>query len=213
MTDLRSAVSAIQLIVEQGEGSRGGHEESHYQMFLNIQREYQILKEHDAEFEPGRPVLENPFTRMPADAQEVNLLQDSLSSEICDLFNGTYEVMVQALLRFFAHGEEGGEELKLLIGTAVGAMVGVLKRLGELITTLPAGDAYPGMIAGPSFQFYRSVHLLPHKHSAWIFLHERLLELTDYCEELKGRSGAPPILGRVQGCFCELAGALEKFID
>ena len=143
----------------------------------------------------------------------VNLIKDPFSVEVCDLFNGTYEVMMQILLRFFAHGEEVDAELKLLIDTAIGAMIGVIKPLGELLTALPAGAPYLSMTAGPSFQFYRSVHLLPHKRSAWIFLHERLLELTNYCEELKKCSEAPPGLGRVHRNLWELAGAFEKFVD
>ena len=54
-------------------------------------------------------------------------------------------------------------------------MAGVLRPLGDLITTLPVGPEHPGRNAGPSFElFYEDDDLLPHRESAWALLEERV---------------------------------------
>ncbi len=62
-------------------------------------------------------------------------------------------------------------------------MLGAIKPLGDLVTTLPAGPEYPGRTAGPSFElFYESDYVLPHRQAAWILLTERLEQAADFCE-------------------------------
>jgi ferritin-like protein len=62
---LDSAGRAIDLIVEQGEGSPADREESHYRRFLGIKSEYAALLAAHAEFAPAYPVAENPVMRRP----------------------------------------------------------------------------------------------------------------------------------------------------
>jgi hypothetical protein len=211
VTSLTEALAAIGLIIEQGEGSSANHADSHYRRFVHMRQEYRTLKVQDPAFEPGRPVLDNPFTRVPGDTREVNLLGDSRAVEVCDLFNGAYDVMLQLLLRYFAHGDETLEERRALVHVALGLMVGVLRPLGELITTLPAGEAHPGKNAGPSFHFYRAVHLLPHKQPAWIFLHERLCELMDHCDHLRDSIGDVHTLPNVEAQLREFGDLIGSF--
>ncbi|HEX5913121.1 MAG TPA: hypothetical protein VFY54_08345, partial [Rubrobacter sp.] len=124
----------------------------------------------------------------------------------------TYEVMLQMLVRFFAHTEETEEELQTLSSTAVDAMSLLIKPLGQLLTTLPVGAEYPGKSAGPNFEFYRTSYLLPHRHAAWVLMNERLLELADYCARLGARPFAPPELTTIEEAFRKLARALEQHI-
>ena len=64
-------------------------------------------------------------------------------------------------------------------------MVRVIKPLGDLITTLPAGAEYPGQTAGPSFElFYESDYLLPHRDAAWALLAERLDVAAGFAQEI-----------------------------
>jgi rubrerythrin len=185
VTDTTSALRAIELIIEQGEGSPKHRTDSHYAQYKAIQEEYQQLKAQRAEFEPTRPVLENPFGVIPVDTfEKINLLDDPYTVDISNVFNGVYEVMLQMLVRFFAHTQETDNELKTLIDSAINMMFELIKPLGELLTKLPAGPSYPGLTAGPSFQFYRTVHLLPHKRAAWLFFEERLEEIAEYVQEL-----------------------------
>ena len=205
--DLASAVAAIELIIEQGEGLRADNEGTHYWRFLQIEREYRRLKRIRPEFEPARPVLANPFSRLPTDTPQGNLLDDPLSVAVCDLFNGTYELMIQLLMRFFAHGEESDPELVVLMDTAIGLMGGVLAPLAQVLTRMPAGPRHPGLNAGPSFQFFRSTQLLPYKQAAWFVFGERLRGLAARCDELsaENREGLSPIAQELRDLSSRLA--------
>ena len=122
VTDLASATQACETIVEEGEGARGHWEAAHYGRFLRMQEEYQRLKREDPNFEPTRPVLAKPFTRVPSDSQHVNLLDEPFSVEVCDLFDDCYEILLQMLARFFAHTEESEDDLKALVDAAIDGM-------------------------------------------------------------------------------------------
>ena len=60
------------------------------------------------------------------------------------MFNLGYEVLLQALNRFFTHTDETDEQLDTLVGAAFGLMAGVLRPLGRTLPRLPAGPAIPG---------------------------------------------------------------------
>lgn len=214
VTDLASARAAIETIVEQGEGARGDRHDAHFGMFLRVLVEYLEFKGRDPDFEPARPVMA-AWVRPPSDTSpsDLTLITDPTTAGVADLFNASYEVMLQMLVRFFAHTEETEEELRTLSNTAVGAMFLLIKPLGQLLTTLPVGAESPGKTAGPNFEFYRTGYLLPHRHAAWVLMHERLLELADYCARLSARPSAPAALTTIEESFRKLAGALEQHID
>jgi Ferritin-like len=213
VTDLASAQAAIETIVEQGEGARSDRDDAHFGMFLRVLVEYLEFKRRVPDFEPARPVTA-AWVRLPGDAKLPNstLITDPTTAGVADLFNATYEVMLQMLVRFFAHTEETEEELQTLSRTAIGAMSLLIKPLGQLLTTLPVGAEYPGKSAGPNFEFYRTSYLLPHRHAAWVLMHERLLELAVYCARLGARPSAPPELTTIEETFRKLARALEQYI-
>ncbi len=214
VTDAASAQAAIDTIVEQGEGARGDRHEAHFGKFLRVLVEYAEFKEQDPTFEPARPVVP-AWVRSPSALSSSNptLITDPITAGVADLFNASYEVMLQMLVRFFAHTEETEEELQTLSRTAVGVMSMLTKPLGKLLTTLPIGAEYPGKTAGPNFEFYRTGYLLPHRHAAWVLMHERLLELADYCARLSARPSAPAELTTIEESFRKLSGALEQHID
>jgi nitrite reductase/ring-hydroxylating ferredoxin subunit len=214
VTDLASARAAIETIVEQGEGARSDRDDAHFGKFLRVLVEYLEFKRRDPDFEPARPVRA-AWVRPPGDTNlsDHALITDPTTAGVADLFNTSYEVMLQMLVRFFAHTEETEEELQTLSRTAVGAMFLLIKPLGQLLTTLPVGAEYPGKTAGPNFEFYRTSYLLPHRHAAWMLMHERLLELADYCARLSTGPSAPAELPTIEDNFRTLAGALEQHID
>jgi nitrite reductase/ring-hydroxylating ferredoxin subunit len=214
VTDLASARAAIETIVEQGEGARGDRHEAHFGMFLLVLVEYLEFKKRDPGFEPARPVAA-AWVRPPGDAGSTDLtpITDPITAGVADLFNTSYEVMLQMLVRFFAHAGETEEELRTLSNTAVRAMFLLIKPLGELLTTLPVGPESPDKTAGPNFEFYRTGYLLPHRRAAWVLMHERLHELADYCASLGAQPSAPTELTGIEESFRKLAEALEQHID
>ena len=210
ITNLASALKVIELIVEQGEGLRGDIEDSHYARFLAIRGELDRLKSERPGFEPAREVMDNPFTAAPPDAAGVNLIDNPDACAISDLFNASYGLTVEILMRFFAHTEETDEELRALVATAIGGMRGVIKPLGAMLTSLPATTAGDTPRAGPSFAFDRSIDYLPHRDPAWAVFDERFIELAEFSAELASRDTKGLGLDRVRDTIEALGAGLRK---
>lgn len=210
---LEAAKKAIGTIVEQGEGARGHWRDAHYGRFLEILGEYLTMKREQPTFEPARPVLA-VNVRAPVDAEPGPLVSDPITARVLDAFNVAYEVLLYALGRFFGHGNETKEQHQALADVSVGLMVSVLKPLGEVVTTLPVGKEHPGKSAGPSFEvFYRSGYLLPHAESAWVLLHERLLELYGFLMATATLQDSPKALTAVGDALLELAEKLASEME
>jgi CDGSH-type Zn-finger protein/truncated hemoglobin YjbI len=190
VTDAASAQRAIDTILEQGEGPRGHWRNAHFGQFVEILDEYQQLTGADSSFDPVRPVIATNVRPAERDI-EVPLITDPLTARVADLFNVAYEILLQIFERYFAHTEETDAQLKVLADATVTLMLRVIRPLGNLITTLPAGPEYPGRNAGPSFElFYESDFLMPHREAAWALLTERLGEAAWLCDALRVGRGA-----------------------
>ena len=209
VTDVASAQRAIDEILEQGEGPRGRWQDAHFGQFVAILDEYIQLRMANPAFDPVRPVV--VVNVRPAERDvDIPLVTDPLARQVMDLFNVSYEILLQILQRFLAHTEETDAQLKALADASVNLMFEVVKPLGDLVTTLPAGPEYPGRAAGPSFElFYESDYVLPHREAAWILLTERIRQAADFCEP--GVPCDPPVagaLGAVRSALSEIADTL-----
>lgn len=212
VTDLTSAMQAIETIVEEGEGARGDWHQAHYGKFLQVYNEYLALKQQDPNFEPARPVRP-AFVRQPADTGPVDLISDPVTAGVSNLFNASYATLLSMLNRFFLHGGETGEEFKVLSDVCVDMMFNVIRPVGILLTTLPIGPYLPGVMAGASFETYRlGSHPLPHRYGAWVIIHERLVELADFCAELKINASVSQDLASSELQLRELAERLVPYI-
>ena len=181
VTDLATAQQALDTILEQGEGARGHWEAAHFGQFVDILDEYRGMLAANAAFDPVRPVMFATVRRGERD-DPIPLIGDRVTSLCADLFNVSYEILLQILERYFAHTEETDAQLGTLAGAAATLMGGVLRPLGDLITTLPVGPEHPGRNAGPSFElFYEDDDLLPHRESAWALLEERVRDASTFC--------------------------------
>jgi hypothetical protein len=213
VTDLQSALRAIDTVVEQGEGPRGHWRDAHYGRFLETLGEFLEMRRADRDFEPARPVVA-AFVHQPPDSEGGPIVSDVDTARVLDVFNVAYEVVLHALARFFGHVDETDEQLQTLADVAVLLMINVIKPLGETITTLPMGPTHPDMNAGPSFEvFYRAGFLLPHGRSAWIVIHERLVELSAYLAGLLVRKQCPGELVEVRDAIQRIAGMMAAHVD
>ena len=213
VTDLTSAIAAIEGIVAQGEGARGDTEDSHHGRFRAIQEEYDLLQRDDPTFEPGRPVVPNPYSVMPkdvSDGSEVNLIEDPLSVDVSNLFDGCYEILMQMLGRLLLHTGESEGQLTRLSDITVGLMMDVIGPLGEVLTRLPAGASHPGRTAGPSFRFSRDTNTPPHQAAAWTTFTERLREMSAYCGVLQTQGDVSSVLSQVRGSLAQYARQLDQ---
>ena len=209
VTDAASAQRAIDEILEQGEGPRGNWRDAHFGQFVQILDEFEQLREANRAFNPVRPVIGVNVRPVERDV-DVPLVSDPLTRQVMDLFNVSYEILLTILQRFFAHTEESDAQLKVLADASVNLMFEVVKPLGNLVTTLPAGAEYPGRTAAPSFElFYESDCVLPHRESAWILLTERIREAAAFCQP--GAPCGPAVAGgldAVRSALDDIAGAL-----
>jgi Ferritin-like len=209
VTDLASAHQAIDTILEQGEGARGHWQDAHFGQFVRILDEYRELKAANPDFKPARPVLF--ATVRPSQHDEtVPRITEGVTARCADLFNVGYEVLLQMLHRYFAHTEETDAQLKTLSGAAIALMFGVLKPLGDTITTLPVGPEHPGMTAGASFElFYENDYLVPHREAAWALLEERLREAVNFCEVIQ-KSSDQPVAAELETSRTALIGIADS---
>jgi CDGSH-type Zn-finger protein/truncated hemoglobin YjbI len=181
VTDLASAHRAIDTILEQGEGARGNWEHAHFGQFVQILDEFREMTAANPGFDPVRPVMFATVRRCEHDVS-VPQITERVTSRVGDLFNVSYEILLQIFERYFAHTEETDEQLGTLADATVALMLRVLKPLGNLVTTLPVGAGFPGMNAGPSFElFYENDYLMPHRDAAWALLEERIREAAAFC--------------------------------
>ena len=196
--DVASAQRVIDLIVEQGESAprdRGGN---HFRKFIKILQEYRTERQNDPAFQPARPVVENPLLDLQRDQPDAvrlgaNVITDELSRDAMEIFAAAYEVMLQLLARYFAHSEEDEEQRYVLKSAFLNLMPFVLSPIGKAITELPAGDGFDGKTAGPSFEVFSDVALLPQMTSAWAYFRERLDEIAAACDSVANdpRAGQP----------------------
>jgi Ferritin-like len=212
VTDLASAQQALDTILEQGEGARGHWEAAHFGQFVEILEQYRGMLSANPAFDPVRPVMFAAVRRGERE-DSIPLIGDRVTARCSDLFNVGYEILLQILERYFAHTEETDAQLATLANATVTLMAGVLRPLGDLITTLPVGPEHPGRNAGPSFElFYEDDDLLPHRESAWALLEERVREAATFCDAIaKGSSDdVTNALGRVERALTTVADSLAR---
>lgn len=203
--DQASARKAIETIVIEGEGARGDWKDSHFGHFVRILNEYKDLKQKDPQFEPSRPVVA-AFSRPLGDPEaQVELIEDEFTAEVSDLFNASYQVLLQILSRFFLPVETTNDDLRTLSRSSIMLMLAVIKPLGNLLTALPVGHHRPGLTTGPVFEMYPMSYLLPRNTAAWTILNERLDELSFHSKELSARPKAAEALSEVAETLARLA--------
>src|SRR5262249_22207642 len=144
--------------------------------------EFISLRLADPYFEPARAVL---VGTVRGDAP-LPRIEDRITAQVADLFNVAYEITILALARLFAHTDETPDQLKVLEKMAVGLMVGTMAPLGELLTRLPFGPSYPGMMAAPTFELsFQSAYLHPHRGPAWRVIEERLRQGAEFARRIE----------------------------
>jgi hypothetical protein len=190
VTDLASATRAIEAIVEQGEGPRGEWRDAHFGRFKSVLDEYLAMRTEDAAFEPTRPVVA-ARVRPGEDSGSYPLIGERLTAGVADLFNVSYEVLLQILYRLLSRIDETDAEMSLLADVSVGLMYDAIEPLGMLLATMPIGPEAPGATAGAPFElFYQPDYLLPHHRAAWMLFAERLDSAAVFARRLTGE-GAP----------------------
>jgi hypothetical protein len=212
ITGLAGANRALERIVEQGEGATGNWATAHYGRFLQVLGEYLAMRTKDPGFEPAYPVVAAGVRAVEGIEPDV-CITDPTTGGCSDLFNATYELVLQMIARYFAFGHETPGQRQILAHAAVGLMFGAIKPLGLLLARLPAGPDHPGTTAGANFQLpYRASFLLPHRRSAWFRFAERLDELAAFAVGLHPPAGED-IVAAVSGALGQTASDLTGHVE
>jgi Ferritin-like len=162
--DLASALFAIDVITEQGEGnvltSVTPEEESHFDTFLRMSdllmtEQMKGARGRRAPWTPAYPVVRNPTLHKGNSTKE--LVTDPDAREVLQIFNRSYFMMLQLMLQHFSQCPDASLRRSELMNMAIEVMTGVMRPLAELLVTLPSGRR--GKTAGPSFELPGSVSL------------------------------------------------------
>jgi hypothetical protein len=215
IVDVPSARSAIQFIVEEGEGTATGGDQSHYGRFKKILEELKAAIAADRNFVPARNVVSNPLTRPHPDVHEGAMLieADSIAHPVAELFNHVYTTILLLLSQFFNPAGETREQRAIVQDSARRAMSGIVRPLGEVLTRLPATKAEDGLRCGPPFELYGPLNMPSYPRARWAVLLERVAAEEKECRSLATKDKRLERLGFIADNLkywsATLAGALS----
>jgi len=193
ITDLPSALAAIEQVRSEGEGGKsvaqptGGH-------FVEFVTMYKALSERTRAkpaFDPSRPVVTNPRAPSVVGTAEsvVTPVTQPAAAEAMALYDLGYWTCLRMLTRFFASVDPA--ELPVLQDAVFFPMMTLfLRPLGDLLTQMPA-TAVVGPVAGPSFVPPSDPGLQPHAAAANTILLGELQDLRDRAAALAARTDLP----------------------
>ena len=178
--NLKTALAAIGIILEQGEGIAAPPD---YVKYTHYCQYTQILHELEYDgFDAARPVVANPLTAMHRDItapDEVHLITNPETLEVAVVFNRTYELMLVMMLFLYGHHhKKPGEAHSFTDAIFFPLMTMFLRPLAEILTELPAFPDPLAGNAGPGFELPNEIVALPNSADLWGFLTERFDELT-----------------------------------
>jgi hypothetical protein len=138
VTDRATAVSAIDLILTQGEGlGDPWNLDSHFRRFMEIREELVRLQRRDAEFDPAYRLITNP---------ERAEISNDLTREIFDIANEAYIVLLLMLASLYDRAVPASQDAYPHLASALSqmafapAMTMIVRALNEILVLLPADD-------------------------------------------------------------------------
>ncbi|MBD2336075.1 isovaleryl-CoA dehydrogenase [Calothrix sp. FACHB-156] len=162
--DLNSALFAIDLIVEQGEGcdrQSPKFERSHYQKFSRLadalaQEQINDPKtERKRAWNPSYPSLRNPCLNQRD--YNSNVVTVPQTRAVMEIFNESYFLMMQLMVQHFGFMPTGSLRRSKLMNAGIDVMTGMMRPLGELLMSMPSGKR--GKTAGPSFEIDTPIYI------------------------------------------------------
>ncbi len=204
--DIESASRAIDLIVEQGEGSPAHSEDSHYRRFQATKKEYADFLAEDPGFKPAYLVAENPVMRRPAQPESKVFIDAEPAAMILDLGNAVYGMLLRFLVQTYSKSTApAASERKRMLSAAL-SLMHVLDKTGKILVKLPASLDHPGINAGMTFTMLRGVEPFISGAAERTLILERLHQIARGA----GRAAlAVPEIGEVAEMLAALAAAFQ----
>ncbi|WP_447757572.1 ferritin-like domain-containing protein [Sphingopyxis fribergensis] len=182
VTGLASALTALNEIIEEGEGAPAHRDGSHFQRFVAVQSEMRQFASANPDFAPAHPAAVNPVLRKPPRPEGRIWLEDADAVAAVDLANAIYALALRLLAGAYAVPQADPDKA-LYTGCAIGLMH-ALTAVAERAARLPAGPSNPGCNAGVSFTALRDAAALPPGVSARHLYLERAKELGAVAEAM-----------------------------
>jgi CDGSH-type Zn-finger protein/uncharacterized Fe-S cluster protein YjdI len=206
VTNLKTACAAVEAIVEQGEGSPGHVEDSHYVKFCGVRDELAILSTADPGFVPAWPVARNPVMRKPPTPEGKVHVDAPETAPLLDLGNAMYGLMLRCLMGAFGQPAASQSLRRSLYDAAIDLMHTIVP-LAEQLARLPATTHSPTPNAGLTFTLPRSITPIPDTRLLGIIA-ERANEIVKASSTiLAGREDLANIPGGLAGIAAALATA------
>lgn len=150
--DLAGALAALNMVIEQGEGSTRASAECHFDRFVRIRREWADLRAVNAGFSPAHAAATDPVMRRPADPSRTWVTGQE-AVPLLDLANATYGALLLVLARMYSVSavlERPG------LAACAMKLMHAIARLGERLARLPAARDGAGN-AGLTFAVPRNI--------------------------------------------------------
>jgi hypothetical protein len=180
---LAEALAAVDLIVEQGEGSSADREDSHYRSFYNVRDELEKLSAANPDFRPAWPVADNPVLRQPPEPEDKVFIGNPEAAKLLDFACATYGLLVRILSQSFARsGSQALSDQQTLLAVSF-ELMHVMGAAATSLARLPASEDRDDIHAGMSFTMLRGVEPLLGGAAETRIVREQLSEL--------GNSGLP----------------------
>jgi hypothetical protein len=195
---LPDALRALDMIIEQGEGSTAETSDCHFARFRAMRQEWSALEACNPQFAPAHPAAHDPVMRRPSDKLERVWVTSPPAARLLDLGNALYGHTLVLLQQAYAMESPVAHR-----GAAVAAAMTLMRALPEIghaLAQMPADEGRDGN-AGLSFAVPRNLRSAPPGMAPRLSL-ERLGEL---------RTGAQHLgLERVRSAIDEAAQQLAS---
>jgi chromopyrrolic acid synthase len=158
--DVKSALFAIDVIVEQGEGcdpESPKFEKSHFQQFRQLSEALatQQMLDTPVPWNPAYPALRNPTLEHRDRATTVVTVPET--RKIMQIHDQCYFLMMQMMVQHFGYSPHASLRRSKWMNAAIDVMTGMMRPLGELLMTLPSGKR--GKTAGPAFEIEMPIYM------------------------------------------------------
>jgi CDGSH-type Zn-finger protein/uncharacterized Fe-S cluster protein YjdI len=181
VTDLASALRAIDTIVSQGEGAGAETANSHFNRFRRLHTVLTACLAEDPSFEPAWPAATNPVMNRPVAFSERVHIDHPAIAPWLDIGNALYTTSLRCLAQGFGSGDARAKEAWLAVSAA---LMRALVPVGQGLAARPAHEAESVPHAGLTFTALRTLAPLPEPTAAR-FVAERIGELVARARALR----------------------------
>ena len=177
ITDLNTASQAIDIIIEQGEGSPTDREHSHYNRFREIRSEYKTILAKNPNFAPAWPVAENPVMQKGVSDENKVFIDAQPAAMVLDFSNAVYNMLLRLLVQLYTQRSTDAVISQARLLSAAIELMHVLGTSSRILATLAACDDIPEVNAGISFTTLRGVEPFSINAEKFLII-ERLAQLS-----------------------------------